>query len=169
MIKRLQVWIPAEAAREFSSQESTLCTDSYSMSVPPLCYHWGMWKTPVILPKVQVADYTQTRIHPWPNKVGDGWLCRCPGIAWEPIRTWSHKQLVREHLVTVISARWATVDWSWPKEWKWCAHANLHLKKKKSADGEWIVQQSPKILACEETATFHTDSLPSRLPSKPTF
>ena len=23
----------------------------------------------------------------------------------------------REHSATVISARWATVDWSWPKEW----------------------------------------------------
>ena len=29
--------------------------------------------------------------------------------------------------VTVISARWATVDWSWPKEWNYCAQANLQL------------------------------------------
>ena len=37
---------------------STLCTDSYSGSVQPLCYRSGTYKTPVILPKVQVAVYT---------------------------------------------------------------------------------------------------------------
>ena len=37
--------------------------------------------------------------------------------SWESIRKWAHMQLVREHLVTIVSARWATVDWSWPKEW----------------------------------------------------
>ena len=35
MIERLQVQIPAEAARKFSSPELTLCDDSYSVSVPP--------------------------------------------------------------------------------------------------------------------------------------
>ena len=34
-----------------------------------------------------------------------------------PVRKWAHMQFIREHLVTVISAHWATVDWSWPKEW----------------------------------------------------
>ena len=29
----------------------------------------------------------------------------------------SPTQLVRDHSSTVVSARWATVDWSWPKEW----------------------------------------------------
>ena len=28
-----------------------------------------------------------------------------------------HTQLVREHSATVVSAGWATVDWSWLKEW----------------------------------------------------
>ena len=32
---------------------------------------------------------------------------------------------------TVVSARWATVDWSWHKEWNWCVQANIHFKKKK--------------------------------------
>ena len=44
-----------------------------------------------------------------------GWLCRCPGIVLEPIRKRAHTQAFREHSVTVISARWATVEWSWPK------------------------------------------------------
>ena len=55
MIERLRVRIPAGAAGEFSSLESTLCADSYSVSVPPLCYCSGTEKTPVILPKVQMA------------------------------------------------------------------------------------------------------------------
>ena len=33
------------------------------------------------------------------------------------IRKRAHTQLDREHSVTVVSARWATVDWTWPKEW----------------------------------------------------
>ena len=42
-----------------------------------LCYHSGTLKTPVILPNMLVAGYTYTYIHPWPNKIGVGWLC-CP-------------------------------------------------------------------------------------------
>ena len=33
------------------------------------------------------------------------------------VRNRNHMRLVREHSATVIWARWATVDWSWPKEW----------------------------------------------------
>ena len=47
-----------------------------------------------------------------------------------PVRKWAHMQFIRENLVTVISAHWATVDWSWPKEWNKCAWPNLHFKKK---------------------------------------
>ena len=39
--KRLRARIPAEAAGEFSSPESTLCADSYLVSVPPPCYRSG--------------------------------------------------------------------------------------------------------------------------------
>ena len=44
----------------------------------------------VIVPKVQVAGYTETRKHLWPNEVGVGWLCRCPGIVLELIRKRAH-------------------------------------------------------------------------------
>ena len=60
--------------------------------------------------KVQVAGYTLTRIHLWPNEVREGWLCRCQGTVWEPTKKRAHTQLIREHSVTVISAHWATVD-----------------------------------------------------------
>ena len=53
-----------------------------------------------------------------------GWLCRCPGLVWEPIRKRAHTQLVIQHSVIVISASWADVDWSWPK-------SPLKKKKKK--------------------------------------
>ena len=65
------------------------------------------------------------------HEVGVGWLCRCSDIVWEAIRKRAHTQLVREHSVTVVSARWATVDWSLTKERNLYARANHHLKKKK--------------------------------------
>ena len=67
----------------------------------------------------------------WPNEVRVGWLSRCPGKAWGPIRKRAHMQLVLEHSATVISAFLAIVDWSWPKEWNKCARVNLHFKEKK--------------------------------------
>ena len=56
--RKLRVRIPAGAAGEFSSPVSTLCANSYSVSVPTPCYHSCTLKTSVILPKVQVAGYT---------------------------------------------------------------------------------------------------------------
>ena len=59
MAERLPVRIPAEAAREFSSPELTLCADSYAVSVPtPLLLQWHVKDPKVILPQVQVAGYT---------------------------------------------------------------------------------------------------------------
>ena len=51
----------------------------------------------------------------------------CLPYSWVP-HTRAHMQLFKEHSVTVISARWATVDWSLPKEWSKFAWANLYLK-----------------------------------------
>ena len=91
-------------------------------------------------------------------EVGVGWLCRYSGIVLEPIWKRAHTQLVREHLTTVVSACSATVDWSWPKEWNYCARVNLHFgevkkkRKEKNAGWEWMVQTFPKILTREEKA-----------------
>ena len=43
-------------------------------------------------------------------------LCCCPGRVWESIRKRAHTQLFRVDTRSVVSARRATVDWSWPKE-----------------------------------------------------
>ena len=70
--------------RSFISRINFLCWLFFGVLSNP-CYCSGTLKTQVIQLKVQVAGYTKTHIHPWPNKVGVGWLC-CPGIEWEPVR-----------------------------------------------------------------------------------
>ena len=55
MVERLRVRVPAGAVGEFSSPELTFCADSYSVSFPPRFKHSGTYKTPVIVPKVQVV------------------------------------------------------------------------------------------------------------------
>ena len=96
MIERLKDWILAGVVGEFSSQELTLCADSYLVSVLPPCYCSGTKKTPVILSKAQLAGYTKTGIHLWPNAVRVGWLCCCPDTVWEPVWKQAHKQPVRD-------------------------------------------------------------------------
>ena len=93
----------------------------------------------------------------WPNVVGVGWLCCCPGIVWEPIMKRAHAQLIREHSATVISARWATLDWSWPKEWK--SGIGVHklistLKKKKAQTGNEWLNILPKSLQVRKKLSF---------------
>ena len=92
--------------------------------------------------------------------------CCCPGIAWRPNRNTS--SLVKECSSTVISARWATVDWFWRKVWNLHAQAYLHFKtnkqkqnkqKKKSAGKKWFVEPSPKILAREECKLLSSSPL----------
>ena len=58
MIERSRVRIPAGAAGEFSSPGSTFVLTLISVSVPPQCYRSSIKKTPVVLPKVQVAGYS---------------------------------------------------------------------------------------------------------------
>ena len=102
----------------------------------------------------------QTCIWTWPNEIGVGWLCRCLGIVLEPSQRWAHMQPVGEPSATVVSARWATVDWFWHKVWNSFVQVNLHLKKQqhKSAGREWVVEHSPKILAGEEKTTTSTST-----------
>ena len=45
---------------------------------------------------------------------------------------------VKELSATVISARWATVGWSWHEEWNMSVQANFHSKKEKAqVENEW--------------------------------
>ena len=48
---------------------------------------------------------------------------------------WENKvtcNLSENTLPTVASARWATVDWFWPKECSWCVQADLYCKQNKT-------------------------------------
>ena len=63
VIERLRARIPAGAVGELSSPGLTFSADSYSVSVPPPCYRSGKLKTPVILPKMQVAARSHLNTH----------------------------------------------------------------------------------------------------------
>ena len=70
MIERSRVRVPTEEAGEVSSPGSTFCA-FISVSVPPLCYLSSTEEIPFILPKTQVAGYSQTLDHTYvaSNKV----------------------------------------------------------------------------------------------------
>ena len=69
----------------------------------------------------------------------------------------SSRKLVKEHSVTDISAHWAIVDWSWPKEWNLCARADLHFKKKKKVQaGKELSNTLPKSLHVRKKSPPHT-------------
>ena len=93
-----------------------------------LCWLLFVVGSTPVLPQLHVKDPGHSsnsadgRLHlnthtPLTKQSWVGWLCRCAGVVWEPVRKQVHMQLVREHSATVISVHWATVDWSWPKEW----------------------------------------------------
>ena len=77
----------------------------------------------------------------------------------------AHMELVRKHSSMVISACWATVNWSWPKSGIGVCRLIFHLtkkKKKKKEQPKWgiIHQTFPAILACEKNATVQFKIVP---------
>ena len=61
VIKQLRVQILAGVAIEFSSPESTLCADSSSVSIPPLCYRSGMLKSWLLVKVSNMSESLFTR------------------------------------------------------------------------------------------------------------
>ena len=118
--------IAGRSGREFFSSEVTVPANSISILVP----------TPPPLPQWHVKDpgYTANG----KKDVGVGWLC-CPDIVSEPIRKRAHMQLFRECSANFISARWATMSWSWPKKWNWRPQANVHFKTKQKKSGQGMI------------------------------
>ena len=150
-IKRLWVWIPAGAAGEFSapelllffSPELTSCVGSYSVSSPPI-------KDPDHSAKSaddKLHLNTHTPLTQW-SQSGLTMLSRysvgtCQGNKFTCNSSGNSQP--------VISAHWATLDWSWAKKWDWCAQTDLHLKKNKQR--KWgSINRSQKDLASEEKA-----------------
>ena len=91
MIERLGEFESRQERHEnFFSPELTLCANSYFVQCPfhPVLPQWHV-KDPGH--SARSAGGRLHTIHPWPNEVGVGWLCRFPGIVREPIReTSSH-------------------------------------------------------------------------------
>ena len=109
VIERLRVRVPARAAGQFSSPQLTFCADSYSVSVPsrvtgvtrkrPRSF-CRKFKWQVILKHAYVLDPTKSE---WA-------VYTVQALSWNLSGKRSHKQLVREHLSKVVSARCAIVD-----------------------------------------------------------
>ena len=90
---------------------------------------------------------------------------------WELIWKWAHMQLVREHSATIVSACSATVDWSWPTEWNWCAQANLNfffllfLKCRQGMNGWTFSQNPPKQGKCHHQSVHELIQKNWKVPS----
>ena len=141
-----------------------------------VCWLLFSVRSTLMLPQSHVKDpghsaksaggrlHLNMHIYLWPNKVRVGWLCHHSGIVWEPTQKQAHTQLIREHPVIVISAQWAIVDWSWPKEWNQCARANLHFKKKKENSlGKWNCQTFSQNHRTRGKSHYHSISPCPRL------
>ena len=116
VIERLWVRISEGAAGDFSSPESTLCADSYWVSVPtPVLPQWHV-KDPGHSVK-SAGGRLHLNTHALLIQRSRSGLTMPLSRHSVGIRKRAHTQLVRERWATVESARWATVDWSWPKEW----------------------------------------------------
>ena len=146
------------AVGEFSSQELTLCADSYLVSIPSLSNH-----------QCQIKDLEYSaksaggRLHPnlhtpltqWSRK---GWLWRCPGIVWELI--WNSSQVTYQEDFGQ-SSQLAEPLWTNPGIKSGISVCELiSTLKKKSAGGEWMVEHPLKILARTEEATTTTFPAP---------
>ena len=141
VIWRSHVWSPTGAVGEVSSGKLTFCFDCYY--IPLLCYHCSMQTTLIILPKVQVAGYSETCIHPWCSEVRVGWLC-CPSIGLKPIKVMNSHAIYQGMLIHSHRSHLAEPLWTDPdlksRVWRTCWFS---VKKKKSCRWGLIYQTVP--------------------------
>ena len=117
------------------------------------------------------ALLTPARTYPWTNEVRAGWLY-WPGTVWKFLHRENELTRNSSGNARQQSSQLAEPLWTdpWPKEWNWCARADLHFKRKrkkkkrkKSEGGERFVEPSPVILASGEkpitTTTTTTTTL----------
>ena len=66
-------------------------------------------------------------------------------------------------MCTVVSARWTTVDWSWPKEWNWCARTDFHFSKKsRRGTIHRTLPQNPRMWGKKKPSWFVSNPFFSR-------
>ena len=96
VIERLRVRIPAGAAGEFSSPDSTLCADSFI-----LCpFHPRVIAVARKRPRsfYQKCRWQVTPKHAYTQRSRSGLNSCCQGIVWEPIRKRAYTLLVRKNI-----------------------------------------------------------------------
>ena len=135
--------------RIFSSRVNFLCWLLFGIRCNPVLPQWQVKNSGHSAKSAGGRLHLNTRrVHPWPNEVGVGWLCRCPGIVWKPIRKQAHIQLVRE-----CSSQLAEPQWTDPGIKKGIYMRELISTLKKKARQEWMIEHFPKLLASEDKAT----------------
>ena len=151
MIERLRVQILAGVMGKCSSSEVTLLTLIWRL-LHPVLLQWHIkdpgksdkkcwWQ---VTPKHSYTlDQTKSK---WADYATVQALCGSLS-GNEPTR----------NSVTVVSACWATVDWSWPKEWNQCGRADFHFKKNRRRGMN--CRTFSQIPAPEEKTTTTTTSV----------
>ena len=144
--------------RIFFSRVNFVCWLLFGVSSKPLLQQWHT-KYPGQSAKSSAGGlhlHTHTPMTQWS---WSGLLCHCLDIVWEPIRKQAKMQRINEHSATVISARWATVDWSkLEKKQNWCAQADLHFKnkQKKSTGRKWTIKTFKKKVFTSEAKAIRS-------------
>ena len=106
------------------------------------------------------TGYSWACVHLWPIEVEVVLSRPCLGMGENLVREQGYLQLVREHLSSVISAYWATVDWLWRKEWNCCEGVYLQWKKKEKRHRQGMIYCTfPQILGWEEKATARQENV----------
>ena len=130
----------------FFSSVNFVCWLLFSVYPPHPHKHTNTTCVTAVADSSHSAESANGRLHinthtpPWSNEVGVGWLCRCPGIVWEPLRKRVNTQLIRERSATVISVTLTQSLWSDPGQKSGISMRELNLKKTKKqvqAGNEW--------------------------------
>ena len=152
-MERLRVWIPAEGAREIFSPGSTLCADSYSVSVPtPVLPQWHV-KDPGHSARSADGRFHLNTHTPLTQQSRSGLTMplsrHCVGTLSGNKFTHNSSGNTRSQ-----SSQLAEPLWTNPGVKSGISVRKLiSTEKEKSAGREWIVERSPKILAHEEKAS----------------
>ena len=148
---------PIRSGRKmFFSRVNFVCQLLFGARFTPVLLQWHVTNRPQSFCqkcKWQVTPkHAPKYIYFWPNKVGVGWLCRCPGMVWEPVWKRAHTQLVRKHTWPQSSqlAEPLWTDSGTKSGISVCELNSISKRKEKSAGRERMVEHSPKILASKE-------------------
>ena len=153
--------------RIFFSRVNFLCSSSFGVRSTPVLQQWHV-KDPGYSAKSaggRLHLHTQTPLTKWKLELAD-----C--AVRHSVETYKGKraqtQLVRKHSATVVSARWAIVDWSWPKKMEAvCASWSPLLKKRRKKKKEKKKKRKKAQAGNESSNLPQKSSQTSKKPSPP--